>query len=117
MFVLWAVIGDDPFGGEPMVAVPVDLHAAMMPKTSEQAVRAGYGSARRAGCGKRYDGPLQRSGGRLRRHRASSDAANTKTVTIIDGKTGERQEVVIPAPATDAPVRRTPRLPSRNSSR
>ena len=25
------------------------------------------------------------------------NAGNTKTVTIIDGKTGERQEVVIPA--------------------
>ena len=37
VFVLWAVVGDDPFGGEPMVAVPIDLHAAMMPKKSEVA--------------------------------------------------------------------------------
>ncbi len=27
VFVAWAVIGDDPFGGEPMVAVPIVSHA------------------------------------------------------------------------------------------
>ena len=27
VFVAWAVIGDDPFGGEPMVAVPIASHA------------------------------------------------------------------------------------------
>jgi uncharacterized protein len=32
VFVLWAIMSDDPFGGEPMVAVPIDLHAAMAPK-------------------------------------------------------------------------------------
>ena len=37
VFVLWAVVGDDPFGGEPMVAVPIDLHAAMAPKKSAMA--------------------------------------------------------------------------------
>jgi len=27
-FVLWTIVGDDPFGGEPMVTAPVDLRAA-----------------------------------------------------------------------------------------
>ncbi len=102
VFVLWAIIGDDPFGGEPMVAVPVDLHAAMMPKKSEQASApdtappAGQAAARNDGP---FNGPAVISS-----PPSQSNAANTKTVTIIDGKTGERQEVVIPAGNSPGPA-------------
>ncbi|MGA9319600.1 MAG: hypothetical protein WBW06_00910 [Xanthobacteraceae bacterium] len=34
VFLLWAMLSDDPLGGEPMAAVPIDLHAAMAPKKS-----------------------------------------------------------------------------------
>ncbi len=37
VFLLWAMLSDDPLGGEPMVAVPIDLHAAMAPKKSTMA--------------------------------------------------------------------------------
>ena len=55
VFVLWAILSDDPFGGEPMVAVPINLHAAMAPKKSAMA-SAPEAGAMTPGPG-RYDGP------------------------------------------------------------
>ena len=44
-----------------------------------------------------------------RRHPRPARLPNTTTVTIIDGKTGEKQEVVVPAPANGpAPVQAAP---------
>ncbi len=92
VFVAWAVIGDDPFGGEPLVAVPIDLHAdagersdvAMSPETA-----AG------THVPNRYDDPAKAPVDATAPS-SQAPAGNTKTVTIIDGKTGARQEVVIP---------------------
>jgi uncharacterized protein len=106
-FVLWAVVGDDPLGGEPMVAVPVDLHAPIAPRKSAMAGALEPGAmalepGRRDGSG---DGPAviavppaEASGGNAsQRNVVGANAGSTKTVTIIDGKTGARQDVVIPA--------------------
>jgi hypothetical protein len=35
IFVLWAIAGDDPFGGEPRATAPVDLRAATAAKQPE----------------------------------------------------------------------------------
>ncbi len=88
-FVLWAVLGDDPFGGEPMAVVPANLKLAAKPPepaAPQPAVAAAPDS-----------------------HPATPAApapaaapANSTTVTIIDGKTGEKKEVVVPAPAPAA---------------
>ena len=102
VFALWAILSDDPFGGEPMVAVPIDLHAAMAPKKSAMA-SAPEADAMTPGPG-RYDGPgsgpvtiaVPPAEGNPS-NAGPDNAANTKTVTIIDGKTGARQDVVIPA--------------------
>ncbi len=99
-FMLWAIIGDNPFGGEPMVAVPIDLHAAMKPKKVDQAAApdaappAGQAAARNEGPA---NGPAV-----ISVPAGQGIPGNTKTVTIIDGKTGERQEVVIPAAGNGA---------------
>jgi uncharacterized protein len=84
VFVVWAIVGDDPFGGEPMVAVPIDAHPAT---TTKQADAPGAAGAAQ-GLG-RYDGPASGTAA------ASAPPAGGKTVTIIDGKTGARQEVVL----------------------
>jgi len=118
IFMLWAIIGDNPFGGEPMVAVPIDLHAAMKPKKPEQAAAldavppAGQESGHNENPA---NGPAVIS---VPASQASPGGAagNTKTVTIIDGKTGERQEVMIPA-AGNSPVRPKAPLQSENSSK
>ncbi len=98
VFVVWALVGDDPFGGEPMVAVPIDPHVAIAMKKPEMTiVPETANSAQGPG---RYDGPANVPAAASVPASASPGQAipgSTKTVTIIDGKTGARQEVVIPA--------------------
>ena len=97
VFVLWAVFGDNPFGGEPMALAPIDSHAgtAAKPATGEKPTDVASSNSPA-----RYDGPPAAPPPAAQT--APPAAANTRTVTIIDGKTGERQEVQIPAPASDA---------------
>jgi uncharacterized protein len=111
VFAMWAIVVDNPLGGEPVVAVPIDLHAGMAPKKSAnvsppEAAGAGQGPGRQDGgaatlangainapmtaAGATNDGNVKGAGG------------NTKTVTIIDGNTGARQEVTIPATPNSA---------------
>lgn len=106
-FVLWAVVADNPFGGEPMVAVPIDPHVAMAPKiiSGPLAREAGTREAGAPPGPTRYDGPAEGLADgpvMIPVPAAPANAGNTRTVTIIDGKTGARQDVVIPG-APDAP--------------
>jgi hypothetical protein len=97
VFVLWAALGDNPFGGEPMVVVPIDPHPGPA-KTADD--KAPPNVVVVPGIPGRYDGPPPTP--QPADHAAAPPAAAaTRTITIIDGKTGERQEVVIPAPTGD----------------
>jgi uncharacterized protein len=98
VFVLWAAIGDDPFGGEPMSVAAVHLPAA----TAKTPVGPG---AHDAGAGNgglgRYDGPTAGAPAVAEKEAnqgKSSDAPGTTTVDIINGTTGARQQVTIPTP-------------------
>ena len=93
VFVLWAVVADDPFGGEPTAALPINLHA-IAGKKSEAAAAAPQTAAVAQMAG-RDGGPASPPVAAAPPNQAVP--ANTKTVTIIDGKTGARQEIVIPA--------------------
>jgi uncharacterized protein len=87
LFVLWAVVADDPYGGEPMAVVSANLR--LPTKTSDVLPQSGA-----AAVNKQHDGQS------IRPAPAGPGAPpNTTTVTIIDGKTGAKQEVVVPAPA------------------
>ena len=92
LFVLWAIVADDPYGGEPMALVPANLRLAT--KTSDVPAPPQPGAPSSAAT-QQHEGqamaPASPAPGAL---------PNTTTVTIIDGKTGEKQEVVVPAPAT-----------------
>jgi uncharacterized protein len=92
VFVVWAVVENNPFGGEPIVVVPINLHPDPTAKTADGqappkvvAVNPDAAAAAPATPGQ-----------------TAAPQAATKTITIIDGKTGERKEVAIPAPANDA---------------
>lgn len=104
VFVVWAIVGDDPFGGEPMVAVPVDLHAAVAGNKSEGAMASRVPAVASAPAHN------ESSASDAAAAPPSQAAANTKTVTIIDGKTGARQEVVIPATENGAGAAESPPL-------
>ena len=81
----WAMVAEDPLGGEPMAVVSTQL-----PATSADADKA------------KGDGPgaqrVEGGGIAARIPEASKEAGKEggRTVTIIDGSSGKRQEVVIP---------------------
>jgi polysaccharide deacetylase 2 family uncharacterized protein YibQ len=90
VFVLWAVVADDPYGGEPWAVVPANLRIAAKSTDIPQ------------------PSPTPPAGSQPHEGQAAAAAAspppaapspNTTTITIIDGKTGARQDVVVPAPA------------------
>jgi polysaccharide deacetylase 2 family uncharacterized protein YibQ len=87
----WAMIVDDPFGGEPLAIVPTDLQAVAATSKPEDGtiVRPAPGEAGgKTARPNRYDGPA---------HETPPPAAPAgKTITIIDGTSGKREQVVIP---------------------
>jgi uncharacterized protein len=101
-FVLWAIIADNPFGGEPMAVVQISPQAVVAPRIITGP--AGRDALVTPGPN-RYDGPAEGSvtipvppapaAPVVTENPAST--GNNRTVTIIDGKTGARQEV-IPGP-------------------
>jgi len=93
VFVVWAVVGNNPFGGEPIVVVPINLHPGPAAKTADGQVPPKVVAVSPDAASSAPAAPGQT---------AAAAPGATKTITIIDGKTGERQEVVIPAPAGDA---------------
>jgi hypothetical protein len=111
LFVLWAVVVDDPFGGEPSAVVSADLHPATAAKAPD--APASPQATTDAVSPHRYDGPPATSPpGPVAVAPPPAPApapANTKTITIIDGKTGEKQEIVVPAQANAmTPTEATP---------
>jgi len=92
-FVAWAIVGDDPFGGEPIAAVPVDLHLPPPAKKSESMPQPGPSPSTVDARSEHAPNAPAAAGTPAER---STAAPANKTVTIIDGKTGSRQEVVIP---------------------
>ena len=94
-FVLWASIGDDPFGGQPMAVAPVHLQAAGQTKASGPP--GDHRTAAAAPGPGHYDGPAEAAGPAGKQ--PGKHPPGTTTVNIINGMTGARQEVTVPAPA------------------
>ena len=94
VFVLWAAVGDDPFGGEPVAVVQIP--PAPIAETSVPPDAAGAGV-------RHYDGPkLPQQPAEPQRKEAGTPATpgapGTTTVEIINGTTGAHEQVTIPAP-------------------
>jgi uncharacterized protein len=93
IFAGWAMIVKDPFGGEPMAVVHTDLGEVKVAKPSaDKDVSPSNTAANERPGG--ADGPVIVSA------RPSVPAVNT--ITIIDGTSGNRQEIVIPMPVEPA---------------
>ena len=100
LFVLWAIVADDPYGGEPMALVPANLRLATKSSDVPAAPQPGALSS----AAQQHESQAMAPASPV-----PSAPPNTTTVTIIDGKTGEKQEVVVPAPANGpAPVQAAP---------
>jgi hypothetical protein len=88
IFAAWAMIADDPFGGEPVAVAPAALVAATPVSKPEQAGPADLATSDPRNS---HDSPPVDS-------LAAAPPVN-RTVTIIDGTSGKRQEIVIPGAA------------------
>src|ERR1700733_11154309 len=98
VFVLWATFGNNPFGGEPVAVAPINTKTAQAANSTPTVVQ---------GTSSRYDGPAatQPLDGSAT---LPPPKPATQTVTIIDGKTGQRQEIQLNAPASNVPPAAAP---------
>lgn len=88
-FAGWALLVNDPLGGEPVIVVSTGISSA---KPDASAGKSD-GPQNTSGQGpNRYDGPVPGQAA------PANPTPGTQTVTIIDGTSGKRQEVEIPAP-------------------
>ena len=90
----WALFVNDPLGGEPVVTVATVADPAA-PVKADDAADANHPA--------RYDGPAVPGAPPANANitkpadkTASEPAPGTKTVTIIDGSTGKRKDIVLP---------------------
>jgi polysaccharide deacetylase 2 family uncharacterized protein YibQ len=94
-FVLWAAFVNNPFGGEPVAVAPINTKMAQAANSTPTVLQ---------GVSSHYDGP-----GALQPQPVPETVPPPKTtpgqtVTIIDGKTGQRQEIQLNAPSGDTPA-------------
>jgi polysaccharide deacetylase 2 family uncharacterized protein YibQ len=102
--VAWALFAHDPLGGEPVAVVAT-------PALSTPA----YAKGQAAGSGSQnahYDGPSAAPNAGAA-HAVAKVPANSRTVTIIDGSSGKRQQIVIPDPpaVADKPANKSEAYP------
>jgi hypothetical protein len=98
VFIGWAIVRDSPLGGEPIAT------AASNPRPDAGTPAKGAGTGRPAGSPtvadktrpNRYDGPAPGE-----RPAEPAPPPGSKTVTIIDGSSGKRQQVVVPNTPND----------------
>ena len=88
-FAVWAVVADDPLGGEPMAVI------ATGPMPKPDAAPAPVAAAAATPGPRNYDGPPP---AQPAIKVVPALPPGTQTITIIDGSTGKRLEVPIPAP-------------------
>ena len=99
VFVLWTFVADNPFGGEPMAVVPANIKVAARPSVSSSGPPPSV--ATEPDQQPSHDAQAMASAAA-----AVPPAAppNTTTITIIDGKTGNKQEVQVPVPQGVTPA-------------
>jgi uncharacterized protein len=103
LFAGWAMLTQDPFGGEPLAIAPATIATEVASPQSGPAPTT-------ASPNKQPSAPS------VAPPSAPSPGANSKTVTIIDGTNGKRREVVIPSTPDNQPSAPDLRLtePSRH---
>jgi uncharacterized protein len=98
VFVLWAVVADDPFGGEPIAVVPANLQLAAKPTDTSGAPPP---PTAMADAGQHHDAQTAAPAAPASPP-TPNVPANSTTVTIINGETGAKQDVVVPGPVDAA---------------
>ena len=94
VFAGWVMIKDDPFGGEPIAVVRTDAG----PANPDEAARV---TIQRPPTTPLNERPSRHDGVTI--EAASPPPPAGRTITIIDGTSGKRQEVLIPGPSEARP--------------
>jgi uncharacterized protein len=105
-FVLWAVTAEDRSGGEPVAVVPADLRIA---KKAPEVIAVPQAAAPAESTPPATTAALPPP--------APAKSPGTVTVTIVDGKTGAKREVIVTAPPEPTSADTTGQLPSKLPSR
>jgi hypothetical protein len=97
--VLWAIIAEDRSGGEPMAVVPADLRMA---KKAPEVIAVPQAAAPVDAAEPATTATLPSA--------APARPPSTVTITIVDGKTGAKREVIVAAPSQAATTAERARL-------
>ena len=100
-FVLWAVTAEDRSGGEPMAVAPADLRIAKKAPEVIAVPQAAPTDSTQSAATATLPPP------------ASAKSPGSVTVTIVDGKTGAKREVIVAAPPQPTSADTTGQLPSK----
>jgi uncharacterized protein len=100
-FVLWAVTAEDRAGGEPVAVAPADLRIA---KKAPEVIAVPQAAAPAESKESATTAAVPPS--------APAKSPGTVTVTIVDGKTGAKREVIVAAPPEPTSADTTGQLPS-----
>jgi len=98
LFILWAVVADNPSGGGPMAVVPADLHIA---KKGPQIIDVPQGVPREPSPAD-TNGPASGPTTTATLSPPETKTPGGVTVTIVDAKTGLKRAVVVAAPERPA---------------
>ncbi len=93
VFIAWAAVVDDPLGGEPIVVVAAEPSA---PPAKPEEAKAAKPDAKTETKSEPKSGAPDANQGAA--EPAKGPPPGMQTVTIIDGGTGNRQDVLVPAP-------------------
>ena len=100
VFIGWVIVRDNPLGGEPIAMAPSNPRPdAGAPKGAGASRPGGSPTVADKTRPNRYDGPA--AGGQPPE---PEPPPGSKTVNIIDGSSGKRQQVVIPDTPNDKPA-------------
>ena len=90
VFMAWAIMKNDPYGGEPIVIVTANQRAGAANPTDSAAQPGGTSVQADKTRPNRYDGPTAGE-----QPATAEPPPGSKTVNIIDGSSGKRQQVVV----------------------
>jgi polysaccharide deacetylase 2 family uncharacterized protein YibQ len=99
-FLVWTAVFTDPFGGEPMVVMPFDPNPIAAKKPQEGGDKAATAEPAPKPAAPAPEG----------KQAAESPPAGMQSVTIINGASGNRQEVLVPAQGDQALAQVDPKL-------
>ena len=110
-FVVWAAVVDDPNGGEPMAVVSTGARPTAAAKKPDDAKSdAAKTEPRTEAKADAKSGPAVAEAQRAPAEAPKGPPAGMQSVTIINGSSGDRQEVLVPSPVGERLALADPKL-------